>query len=199
MTHFGQPSLLKSACTVLATPLLSLASFAQAGKTQAPGADLALTYVSERSLLAGSSQSFWMEGGAAELGLDAWHGLGVAVDLTGTHSASVGSGDVPLSMITVTFGPRYRCYIRRRVSLYGEGLLGEANGFRSLFPNPQGAQSSSNSMAVQVGGGLDIQLRRNLAIRAVDAGWVRTQMPNSTNNTQNVLKLGSGLVLRFGR
>jgi hypothetical protein len=199
MKHFRRTLLLRFACAALVISRSAGATFAQTPRTQAPKADLAITYLGERSLLAGSSQSFWMQGGAAELGLDAWHGWGVAADITGTHSSSVGSAGVPLSIVTATFGPRYRWHGDRKTSLYGEGMLGEANGFRSLFPDPAGAQSGANSLAVQVGGGLDLTLRRHFAIRAIQAAWIRTQLPNATNNVQNTLQLGLGLVIRFGR
>ncbi len=101
-------------------------------------------------------------------------------------------------MVTAVFGPRYRWHDGHRLSVYGEGLLGEDDAFRSLFPTPSGADASAGSLALQVGGGLDLKLGKRLAVRALDAAWVRTQLPNSTNNRQNSLRLGAGLVLRFG-
>lgn len=199
MNQFRRALLLRFACAGLCAPLSFAVCSARAARAEVPSADLAFTYVSERSLLAGSSQNFWMQGGAAELGVNAWRGWGVAADITGTHSGSVASGGVPLSVVTATFGPRYRWRSSHTVSVYGEGLLGEANGFHSLFPNPAGAQSGANSMAVQVGGGLDLRLHAHVAIRAVEAAWVRTQLPNGTNNAQNTLKLGLGFAFRFGR
>ena len=48
-----------------------------------------------------------------------------------------------------------------------------------------------------MGSGLDVNLSPHIALRAIQANWLRTQMPNSTNNLQNSLQLGSGLVFRF--
>lgn len=143
-----------------------------------------------------SSQSFWMQGGSIELGANVWHGVGIAADVTGTHTDSVGSSGIPLSLVTVTFGPRYRWHAAHRIAIYGEGLIGEANSFRSLLP---GKQTEADSFASQVGGGIDYRVSDRFAIRVLDAAWLRTQVPNGTSNVQDTLRLGAGMVLRFAR
>jgi hypothetical protein len=140
-----------------------------------------------------------MEGGSIELGTNAWRGLGIAANVSGMHTSAIGSSTIPLSLVTVTFGPRYRWHANHRISIYGEGLVGEANGFNSLFPVLIGAQTHADGFAAQVGGGLDYDLSPHIAIRAVEAAWQHTQLPNGTNNVQNGLRLGAGLVLHFGR
>jgi hypothetical protein len=161
--------------------------------------DLAVTYTAEHSLKANTSQNFWMQGASVELGAIVWHGLGIAASVSGTHAGSIGTSGVPLSLVTVTFGPRYRWHADNRISIYGESLIGEANGFRSLFPSTAGQQTEANSFASQVGGGIDYRLSNRFAIRTLDAAWSRTQLPNSTDNVQNTLRLGAGVVVRFAR
>jgi len=161
--------------------------------------DLSVTYIGERSLKANTSENFWMQGGSIELGANVWRGWGIAADVTGVHAGSIGTSGLPLSLVTTTFGPRYRWHADRRLSLYGQGLIGEANGFRSIFPARTGQQPEANGFASQVGGGIDYRLSDRFAIRALDAAWLRTQLPNSTDNVQNTLRLGAGIVLRFGR
>ncbi len=46
------------------------------------------------------------------------------------------------------------------------------------------------------GGGLDITLSRYVAIRAFQADYLRTQLPNNASDEQNLLRLGAGIVLR---
>jgi opacity protein-like surface antigen len=163
------------------------------------GVDLAVTYISGRSLKAGTNENFWMQGGSIQIGVDAWRGWGIAADVSGTHSGSIGASGIPLSLVTTTFGPRYRWHADRRFSLYGQGLIGEANGFGSIFPAVAGSQADANSFAVQSGGGIDYKLSDRFAIRVLDAAWLRTQLPNSTDNVQNSLRLGAGIVVRFAR
>ena len=159
--------------------------------------DLSVTYIGERSLKASTSQNFWMQGGSIELGANLYRGWGIAADVTGTHTGFIGTSGLQLSLVTTTFGPRYRWHADRRLSLYGQGLIGEANGFRSIFPATAGSQSDANGFAAQVGGGIDYRLSYRFAFRVLDAAWLRTQLPNSTDNVQNNLRLGAGVVLRF--
>jgi hypothetical protein len=137
-----------------------------------------------------------MQGGSIELGANVWRGLGITADVTGTYTSSIGSSNLPLSLVTTTFGPRYLWHADRRVSLYVQGLVGEANGFRSIFPATAGSQPDANGFAAQVGGGVDYRLSDRFAMRILDAGWVRTQLPNSSDNVQNTLRFSAGIVLR---
>lgn len=67
----------------------------------------------------------------------------------------------------------------------------------SLFPGPSAASSTSNSFAVKAGGGLNVALSRRLALRAIEADYLSTRFPNTTNNEQNNLALGAGIVFRL--
>ena len=177
--------------------LLSGTDLLRAQGSQPNRLDLSITYIAEHSLKAQTSQNFWLQGGSIELGANVWRGWGIAANVTGTHTGSIGSSGLPLSLVTTTFGPRYCWHADRRVSLYGQALIGEANGFRSIFPATTGSQPDANGFAAQVGGGVDYRLSDRFAIRVLDAGWARTQLPNSTDNVQNTLRLGAGIVLRF--
>jgi len=68
-----------------------------------------------------------------------------------------------------------------------------------LFPNSTGATDTANSLALYVGGGVNYSLKHRLALRAFEAEWLRTQMPNATNNVQKNLSLGAGLIYNFKR
>jgi len=101
-------------------------------------------------------------------------------------------------MVTATFGPRYNwAPAHRRYELFGQVLAGEANGFHSVFPTRNAVIDSSNSLALKMGGGMNIALSHRIALRAFQANWLRTQLPNATTNVQNNLILGTGLVLRL--
>lgn len=60
-----------------------------------------------------------------------------------------------------------------------------------------GLNSTGDSFALQVGGGINLPLWNHFAVRALDAEWLRTQLPNGTTDVQNNLRLGTGLVYRF--
>jgi opacity protein-like surface antigen len=184
-------------CMLLFTSTGLLHAQATSTRNSAFNGDLAVSYISERSLKAGTSDTFWMEGGSAELAFNLIHGVGVAADYTGTHASSIGNSSVPLTLTVITIGPRYRWHADRRISIYGEGLVGVATGSNSIFPNVSGSITNANSWAWQVGGGLDCRVAPHLAIRALDIGYTHTELPNATNNEQNILRLGAGVALRF--
>jgi peptidoglycan-associated lipoprotein len=143
--------------------------------------------------------SFSMQGGSVQVHGQFWHGLGVVADVSGLHTASTGgSSGVGLDMVTATFGPRYTWSpAHRRYAIFGQALVGEAHGMNSVFPNPAGANDSANSLALYVGGGINVRLKDHLALRVLEADWLRTQLPNATTNVQNNLRVGAGLIYRF--
>jgi opacity protein-like surface antigen len=174
--------------------VLPAASCISATAQHAP-VDVAVTFVADRTNPVHGSND-WLKGGGIELGTTPWHGMGIAAKVTGATTSSLGSQNVPLSLVIVTFGPRYRFHMKKW-SAYGEGLIGEAHGFRSVFPGDLSASDSANAFALQVGGGLDYYPTRHLGVRLLDANWTRTQFLNATTNVQNHLQLGAGLVFCF--
>jgi hypothetical protein len=160
--------------------------------------DLSASYLGEYSLSANTSQSFWMQGGSIELGTNTFHGLGMVAIVSGTYASSIGNSGIPLSIITATFGARYRWHADHKISLYAEALGGEANGFSSLFPSRTGSQTSANGFASQFGGGIDYKLSPRFALRAVEVAWDRTTLPNATVSIEDNLRVGAGIVYKFG-
>jgi hypothetical protein len=159
--------------------------------------EVAFTYDGALSEQVANSH-FWLQGGSAQIHGQFYGGLGVVADIAGAHIANIHSSGVGLDLVTATFGPRYTWSpAHARYSLFGQGLAGEAFGLNSGFPNPSGAMTSAHSLAVEAGGGVNVRLAPHLALRAVEADYLRTQLPNATNNVQNNLRLGAGIVFRF--
>jgi hypothetical protein len=174
---------------------VAIPATAQNHPSPSPKVDIAITFAADQTNpVAGSNQ--WLKGGSLELGATAWRGLGIAAKVTGLTTNSLSSQQVPLSLVLTTFGPRYR-FTRAKLSVYGEGLIGESNGFKGVFAGASGATNSANAFALQVGGGFDFAVTKHFSYRAVEAFWTRTQFPNGTTNVQNHLQLGTGAVFRF--
>lgn len=181
-------------------------AMAQRASKVAP-VDVAITYDALRTNHI-SGDNFWMQGGAVELVARLYRGFGVAARVEGEHAGPGTANGVPLSLVTTVFGLRYTLASRSgRYVVFGDGLAGQSNGFHSLFSkgsgpvgsSTAGTTTSSNALAVEIGGGLDVRLSRHLAFRAIDARYLRTGFPNSTTNIQNNLSLGAGIVLRLGQ
>jgi hypothetical protein len=123
--------------------------------------------------------------------------LGAVAELSELHTSNgVGSG-TGLALVTATFGPRYAWAMRGgRLSRFGQGLFGEANGLNGVFPAPQHSSTTADSLALQAGGGLNVQLSNRIGFREAEAEWLRTQLPNLSTNIQKDIHLGTGLVFR---
>jgi hypothetical protein len=145
-----------------------------------------------------TGKSFWMQGGSVQVHGQFYRGLGVVADIAGMHTGNINSSGVGLDMVTATFGPRYTWSpAHARCALFGQALVGDAIGFNSVFPGVKGVTDTSYNLAVKAGGGMNIALSPRLALRAFEANWVRTELPNSTTNVQNNVSLGTGVVMRF--
>jgi hypothetical protein len=162
--------------------------------------DVAVTYTAQHSNLV-SNPTFWQQGGGAELSAQVWRGIGLSANIIGTNTGNAANSNVGLTMVTSTFGPRYTWRrpigSKRSLAIFGQGLVGESHGFNSYFPESGGELSAYNSFALQIGGGIDVGLSRHLAIRAIQADWLRTEFPNGTTNVQNSFRIAAGVVLRF--
>ncbi len=189
--------LLAGACIVTALTARGQRAQSTEGQTSR-SIDIAVDYNPLLANIVGRN-SFSMQGGSVQVHGQFWHGLGVVGDVSGLHTADTGgSSGVGLDLVTATFGPRYTWSpAYRRYAFFGQLLVGEAHGMNSVFPNPAGANESANSLALYVGGGFNLRLKHHLVLRAFQADWLRTQLPNATTNVQNNLRVGAGLIYRF--
>lgn len=184
------------AIVLLALCGITRQSLAQAIPTaHVTGIEIAVTYNPLYRNLT-TIPTFWQQGGGFELFGHLTQHWEAGMSITGEHSGDLAGSGVALSSVTAVFGPRYRLG-SRCWSAFGHALIGESHGFDSVFPSSTGAQSSANTFALQMGGGVDLKVSSHLAIRAFQAQWLRTQFPNATTNVQNSLQLGTGVVVRF--
>jgi hypothetical protein len=139
---------------------------------------------------------FGMQGGSVQVQAKLWRRFCAVADVAGLHTSNVNGSGVGLDLVTATFGPRY-ILSRHRMVFFGQVLVGEAFGVNGIFPTSSGTNSTANSIALQIGGGINLPFTRHFAIRVLDANWLRTQLPNATTNVQNNLRLGAGMVYRF--
>ena len=173
-----------SSMLLLGAAMMAMAAPVAAQETRAAGEpakcplDVAITYNATTSGLSGG-RNFWMQGGGAQVHGRFYGGLGVAADVAGAHVANINSTGVGLDLVTTTFGPRYTWSpAHSRYALFGQGLVGVARGFNSVFPAGAGAASSQHSLAFELGGGMNVALSPHLALRAFEADWLRTQLPS---------------------
>jgi hypothetical protein len=148
----------------------------------------------------GQCGCFNMNGGSSEVAMHAFRGLSVVADLTGERATTIGAGaGNDLSLVVFTVGPRFsHRFAGGKFTPFVQGLVGVAHGFDGLFPGSGGSLAgAASARAVMAGGGLDLTINRHLAIRAIQADYMRTQLPNGEGNEQNLLRAGAGIVVRF--
>lgn len=187
--------LLTGACMGSGLPLLGQES--SLGMQTASGLEVTVLYSSQLSNVV-PGDNFWMQGGSVQADGQFWHGWGAIADVSGAHTQNASNSGVGLDMMIAAFGPRYRWSSpHRRYAFFGQALAGEAFGFTSVFPGASSTSSAANSLAFQLGGGMDVPVAHHFSVRVIEADWLHTQLPNSDTNVQNNLRLGAGIVLRF--
>lgn len=159
--------------------------------------DVAVTYDTMLGNVAAGT-NFWMQGGGIQVHGQFWRGLGAVADVAGLHSGNINNSGIGLNLVTATFGPRYTWSLAHtRFSVFGQALVGEGFGVNSTFPATSSAATEANSLATQLGGGVNLSLSHRLALRVIEASWVRSQIPNATDDVQNSMRLGAGIVFRL--
>ena len=113
-----------------------------------------------------------------------YRGLSVAAELTGSRVGNVTPG-VDISQIAVMGGPRYtfgtsrwtdRIFgSRHRTSFFGEALFGGVHAFDGVYPSSTGLKTTASAFSMQVGGGFNVRLARNFALRAFEVDYVRSE------------------------
>ena len=187
--------------------VLSMGMVAQAQQKPASiyttDVDIAIAYVAEQAKVASvDCGCFWLNGGSSNFAITLFHGLGIAANLTGEHASNIEAG-LDLDKVMYAFGPRYTYSLKRPagkrpgIAVYGEGLFGGAHGFNTIFPSSTGTAGAANSFAMQFGGGLDLRFAKHIGIRAVEADYVRSTLPNNAGNVQNDLRLAAGISFHF--
>lgn len=180
----------------------------QAAAKGGPMFDFAITFTAERGKIASvDCGCFWMNGGSFSGAATFFHGLGVAVNLTGEHAANIQPG-VDLDKVAFLAGPRYTFRPEKwsalhhyrgshPVGIFGEALVGGVHGFNTIFPGATAVKGAASSLVYQFGGGVDWLVTRNVGVRVVEADYLRSSLPNNDSNVQNDLRLAAGVVFHF--
>lgn len=140
---------------------------------------------------------FTMSGGFVGGQLNFSQSFGIAGEITAGHANSISSLGQNLTLFTYMGGPRI-AWPRYRAVPFGEFMVGGAHGGGSYFPTSTSSTTSASSFAYSAGGGLDLNLNERFAVRAFDARFLHTSLPNGVNSTQRQLQIGVGLVMHFG-
>jgi outer membrane protein OmpA-like peptidoglycan-associated protein/opacity protein-like surface antigen len=143
----------------------------------------------------GGCLCFGLQGAYGTVGLHVNHWLSFEGEVTGQHANDISTLGQDLTLLTFTGGPRVQ-YNGHRLVPFGKALFGGAHGSDSYFPTGTSSSPSASNFAFQTGGGFEYILTPHFSAR-VDAEYLKTYLPNGSNNEQNHLMIGAGLVYRF--
>jgi outer membrane protein OmpA-like peptidoglycan-associated protein len=144
----------------------------------------------------GSCDCFGMMGGYLSAGYQINDWLSIEGEVTGQHGNKISALGQDLTLMTFAAGPKVQ-FNRGRFVPFGKVLVGGAHGSDSYFPTGPSTSPTAASFAVQAGGGVDFLLTAHFSIRIFDIEYLKTELPNGTNNEQNQLMGGAGIVYRF--
>lgn len=146
----------------------------------------------------GTCGCFLLNGGSSEELFYVWKNIAAVAQVAGSRTDSVPQSQQGLSLVTYMGGPRYSLLAAHRFTIYGQFLIGGVHGFDSYFPTDDMRSSgAANSLAFAPGGGLEVGVSNWLSVRAVEAEFLATGLPNNLNERQHNLRISSGVVFRF--
>ncbi len=149
------------------------------------------------------------EGFQAAIAVNVNRTLGIVVDFGGlwgdhpTFQSGTSFGEGTFRVLHIFAGPRFTMRTNR-ITVFVHALPGFAQQREtittgSFFFPPTTTTSTSNGFAMALGGGVDVNLGKRLAIRAVQIDYLPTRFstPFFTNFRSNV-RVGVGVVFKFG-
>jgi hypothetical protein len=124
--------------------------------------------------------------------------IGVKADVSGAYATNLSSHENNgwVNLTTYTFGPVISAHANRGVSPFGEILLGG-------YLQSARIGATVNGFALLVGGGVDVDVRQHLAIRALEVDWMGFLTNNNppglaqSQNGKSNVRLSTGIVFRF--
>ncbi|HXJ76468.1 MAG TPA: flagellar motor protein MotB, partial [Candidatus Dormibacteraeota bacterium] len=142
-------------------------------------------------------RNFNNQGGTGGFTYNANRVLGLTAEVGGYNAhRDVNGSSVNAGLTSYLFGPRLNLRRFDHFVPFAEFLFGGANGGGGFT-----GDRSQNAFALAAGGGVDVVLTKNVAWRFAQIDYFMTNFSGpslNANARQNNLRLGTGLVLRFG-
>lgn len=145
----------------------------------------------------GSCGCFVLRGGGMDVNLPLRRSLTVDVEVAGQHAGRVPGTLRGLSAITLLAGPRYRIVLARRQSIFAQALFGAVRGFDADFRRGTNAVDTATAFAFAAGGAYELSLTKLLTLRPAQVDYVQTNLPNGSDNRQQNVRFGAGIVLNL--
>jgi opacity protein-like surface antigen len=189
----------KIAFALLLTTTICLAFASRSSAQSAPAFELGGNYSYVRTNAGpGDCGCINMQGGGGWASYNFTRSLGIVGEVAAQHASNIAPFSTDLTLTSFLAGVRYKPKPTRVFEPFLQVLLGGAHASGDMAPGTLGIPGSANAFALTAGGGLDIRLSEHFAVRAIQADYYYTRFANGVNDHQNNLRLGAGLIYRFG-
>jgi outer membrane immunogenic protein len=148
----------------------------------------------------GECGCFGMNGGGLS---GSWNFRGpwsAVLDISAEHIGSASPVGNSLTLSSYLAGARYKIPQHwlegnHKPQPFGQILLGAAHA----GGGEAGVADGSNGFATRIGGGVDVPLNSHFAVRVIQIDYYLTTFVNATNDHQNNLLVGAGIVYNWSR
>lgn len=160
-----------------------------------PQFEVSGAYSFTRAYAGNSNGGFNLNGGSASLAYNFSGRYSVVADFGGGHFSGLPTG-VDSNMFTYLIGPRVSLRKSSRWTPFAQILVGAGR----LNVNSSGVGAGESSVALAVGGGADLKFRSHISIRVIEADYLLTRFNGVSGvaETQNDVRLSTGIVFHFG-
>ena len=176
---------------------------------------LGYTYLRGVPTMSPGNRMDWLNGGTASVAYNVNSYLGLVADVGGFRASEVqlyGPGASPAvvsnangNAFTYMAGPRLSLRKYDRLTPFAQVLFGGIHASEVTLSKCAGSSCTplptENALALTAGGGIDFKVNHHVAIRIVQAEYMMTRfgdLHTGIRNTQNDIRLSSGLVFAFG-
>jgi outer membrane immunogenic protein len=142
----------------------------------------------------GQCGCFSLNGGSGTVVYNITNKWAAIADLTVGHATNVDNSLQNITIFNYLFGPRYTRRMRSRFVPYGQVLLGGAKedvNFEFTI--------NRQSFGLLAGGGVTTQLKGRFGMTLGEVDWIHTRIPNAVNNSQNDIRVVTGITYHLTR
>lgn len=186
---------------LLSTILLLVGASTAVAQQDAYSGDAAAAYHWVRSNAGpGQCGCFGMNGGGVSGSWNFHSPWSAVVDISAENTGSAPPANNPLTLVSYLAGARYQIpqpwfQGNHKPQPFAQIILGAAHAGGT----EAGVADGSYRFATRIGGGIDVPLNSHFSLRVVQIDYYLTTFVNATNDHQNNLLVGAGIVYRWSR
>src|ERR1700733_14771220 len=142
----------------------------------------------------GQCGCFSLNGGSGTVVYNITSRWAAVADLTIGHATNVDNSLQNITIFNYLFGPRYTRRMRSRFVPYAQVLLGGAKedvNFEFTI--------NRQSFGLLAGGGVTTPLKHRFSLTLGEVDWIHTRIPNAINNSQNDIRIVTGVTFNLSR